>query len=417
MNYYWMYYNTTSGDLASQHSSHGPMMRTTTVTVGTDAPTVNTVHSIASQASKTTAIVNTAPITLTGTADTPIDGGVVEDTNGNKWTVPNVTIDSDGTATTTATSEATTAISAAAGTITKIVTPIEGWDSVTNEASTTITTVVEVAFDPNLLPANNALLGPYDDVDNLMPTDFKTAFDNPQAYLYQNGAFVDNPSYPQIQFNNALLQKNSWLNSAVSSKVKAGFPSSADGTDRYYAIVGTDETGMTPMQKWSSVLTMIAAGLGQSSYTIKDIDGNTVTLTEAEYKTFASDGFAYMNGVIEKTKWVKEAQIKACTTIAGFDTIGWPNPNPPNVPTGLTATPGTGEVSLAWTANTDVTMIDGGGYNVYVNGAKNNTSLITGTSYTVTSLTSGSSYTFAITAVDTDGNESAQTATVSATPD
>lgn len=103
-------------------------------------------------------------------------------------------------------------------------------------------------------------------------------------------------------------------------------------------------------------------------------------------------------------------------------------PTTPNPPTGLTATAGNGQVGLSWTApttNTNSTPItDLAGYNVYygtVSGGPYslaNTSLITGTSYTVTGLTNGTPYYFVATAVDNESspNTSAHSTEATATP-
>jgi fibronectin type 3 domain-containing protein len=94
--------------------------------------------------------------------------------------------------------------------------------------------------------------------------------------------------------------------------------------------------------------------------------------------------------------------------------------SPPPIPTGLGATPGDQQVALNWTA------VGGGaqlaGYNVYyqVTGAgtwtQANGAVVTGTTYTVASLTNGTNYTFAVSSLDTHENESAKSATVAATP-
>ena len=414
MGFQWLTYNTQTGALGKHSQTSSPMIQTTTVTVGTDVPTVKTTSTNTLTPSTTTTYSNVAPVTLTGEANAPISGLVLTDASGNKWAVSNTTLDASGTASASATCEVTNAaVSVAANGLT-ISGTVAGLTSVANQASVTTTTTVTIAFDPNLVHAGQAIIGPFDGVTVVMNAAEQAAYDQPQAYLYQSGAFVDNPNYAQIQFNAALSSKLSWLQNTLNSKMSAGFPSSADGTARIYAITGSDSSGMSPMQKWTGILTTIAAGLGQASYSIKDINNNTVTLTQAQFKQFAADGFAYINGS-EQTMFVKEAQIKSCTTQAELDTIGWPNPNHPSVPAGLTGTAGTQEVTLSWTANTDVTMI-GGSYNVYVNGTKNNTSLITGTSYTVTGLTSGTSYKFSLSAVDTDGNESAQCSVISVVP-
>lgn len=74
-------------------------------------------------------------VTIVGQAGTVISNGVVQDTNGNKWSLPaTVTIPSGGSITATATCQTPGAITAAAGTVTKISTPTLGWQTVTNSA-------------------------------------------------------------------------------------------------------------------------------------------------------------------------------------------------------------------------------------------------------------------------------------------
>jgi fibronectin type 3 domain-containing protein len=96
------------------------------------------------------------------------------------------------------------------------------------------------------------------------------------------------------------------------------------------------------------------------------------------------------------------------------------NPGPP---TGLTATAGNGQVTLSWTPPAS----DGGaaiiGYHVYRGTSSHgesatpvNSSLITGTSYTVTGLTNGTTYYFTADAVNDAGLHSAASAEASATP-
>lgn len=89
----------------------------------------------------------------------------------------------------------------------------------------------------------------------------------------------------------------------------------------------------------------------------------------------------------------------------------------PDAPTGLTATPGDGEVALTWTApaNTGGALITY--YMVYVDGKVPAGEVNpTGTSYTVTGLTNGKEYTFAVSASNSAG-EGAKSTEVKATPD
>ena len=95
---------------------------------------------------------------------------------------------------------------------------------------------------------------------------------------------------------------------------------------------------------------------------------------------------------------------------------------PPAAPLGLTALGADQQVELAWEANAEEDLA---GYNLYrsevtpveaggspVNGAD----LISGEAYTDAGLANGTTYYYAVTAVDASGNESALSAEVSAAP-
>jgi fibronectin type 3 domain-containing protein len=92
---------------------------------------------------------------------------------------------------------------------------------------------------------------------------------------------------------------------------------------------------------------------------------------------------------------------------------------PPAAPTGLSGTSGDGEVDLTWSPNSEPDLA---GYNVYyrltgtTSWTRDNSSLVTTTSWTVDGLTNGVNYDFAITAVDTEPNESAFSSVVVVKP-
>lgn len=81
---------------------------------------------------------STAVVTLVGQVGTPINNGVVQDTNKNLWNLPaSVVIPISGTIDVTATAQQPGAITAIAGAINAINTPTRGWQSVTNANAAT----------------------------------------------------------------------------------------------------------------------------------------------------------------------------------------------------------------------------------------------------------------------------------------
>jgi Lamin Tail Domain/Calcineurin-like phosphoesterase len=84
---------------------------------------------------------------------------------------------------------------------------------------------------------------------------------------------------------------------------------------------------------------------------------------------------------------------------------------PPAMPTNLTASAGDGEVTLNWTANTEADLNH---YNLYRDGAE--IASPTSATYTDSGVTNGTTYSYQVTAVDNAGNESASSASASATP-
>lgn len=76
---------------------------------------------------------STCQVVLTGTPYTLISSGVIQSTSGDLWNLPaEVVIGGDGTATVTAIAQEKGAITALVGTLTNIVTPTYGWETVTN---------------------------------------------------------------------------------------------------------------------------------------------------------------------------------------------------------------------------------------------------------------------------------------------
>lgn len=117
------------------YNAHSPVSA-----IGTGLDYIVAINGIArKQATKSVAV-----LTLTGTSGTAIENGVVADTNGNMWDLPeSVTIGEDGTVDVEATARDYGLITAAPSTITRIMTPVLGWESVTNEAAAVVGTVTE----------------------------------------------------------------------------------------------------------------------------------------------------------------------------------------------------------------------------------------------------------------------------------
>lgn len=148
----------------------------------------------------------------------------------------------------------------------------------------------------------------------------------------------------------------------------------------------------------------------------------------ASYKVYR-DGTQVASGVVAST-WTDTGVADGVTysyEVTAVDAAGNESPRstaataetaevadeiPPATPTGVTTTPGDGQIHVTWDANTD----DATGYNVYVNGVKGNTTPITTPSATLTGLNNGQTYQVQISAVDAAGNESPRSAPVAATP-
>lgn len=87
---------------------------------------------------------STVDVTLTGQAGATIVAGVVSDSLGQQWELPaSVTIPVEGEIVVTATAVELGALSAAAGSITRIATPTRGWQTVTNVLPATEGVAVE----------------------------------------------------------------------------------------------------------------------------------------------------------------------------------------------------------------------------------------------------------------------------------
>lgn len=93
-------------------------------------------------------------------------------------------------------------------------------------------------------------------------------------------------------------------------------------------------------------------------------------------------------------------QSTTATTLDGKDNVA------PDAPKGLTVEAGNKVLYLKWNKNLEDDLL---GYNVFVNGVKQNTIPIKNTFFTIADLSNGTDYNVSISAVDTSSNESPRT--------
>lgn len=110
------------------------------------------------------------------------------------------------------------------------------------QTSSPIVTVNGISqLDPNLIPSGFSAIGPYDDV-NPMPSSYQPAWDNPQAYLYQNSVFVANPNWIATQLSQAKTQQKALIKSGLDATLVGGFTSKT--TTHKYVTTTNGQTNM-----------------------------------------------------------------------------------------------------------------------------------------------------------------------------
>jgi hypothetical protein len=134
-------------------------------------------------------------------------------------------------------------------------------------------------------------------------------------YTIQNGAPVSTPIPDSVKLTNAQQAKKAELTKAFAASLLNGFTSTADGTSRTYAI------DPVAMGKWTGAMSVINSGKGQANITVKDFNGNKVTLTSAQFQQMAADGFNFYSAQ-EQHLWDLEDQTNAAT-LATIGSITW----------------------------------------------------------------------------------------------
>ena len=138
------------------------------------------------------------------------------------------------------------------------------------------------------------------------------------------------------------------------------------------------------------------------------VDGVKVTTTPITGNTFSVKDLAYGQNHTFAVSAINDSKTESNKSAnVVVDLI------PPVKPTGLKAEIGDHTVKLAWDKNPETDMK---GYFVWVDGVKVNTTPIVEPAFTVENLNNTQEYSFAITAMDKDTNESVKSDSVKATP-
>ena len=118
---------------------------------------------------------------------------------------------------------------------------------------------------------------------------------------------------------------------------------------------------------------------------------------------FSGSTFTDTTGPIGSAVTYRVVAVDLSGNASGSATVTATRPDvtPPAAPEGLTATAGDARVALTWTANGEADLA---GYRIHRDGVT--VATVTGTSWTDTAVSNGTTYAYTITAVDSSGNES-----------
>jgi chitodextrinase len=155
-----------------------------------------------------------------------------------------------------------------------------------------------------------------------------------------------------------------------------------------------------------------------------DADGDPLSFTATGLP--AGLTLAAASGVISGTPTTAGASTVVVSASdgrggTGSTTFGWtiqppPDTTPPSSPGGLAVTgTTTTSITLAWSASTDTGGSGLAGYRIYRDGASTPHANVTGTTFSDSGLTSGSTHTYRVSAHDVAGNESAAAGPVTGT--
>jgi len=257
-----------------------------------------------------TATFSTAPITVYGTVGITITNGQIGDNLGlgTVWNLPaSVTIPSGGALNTTVTCNAAGNIAAVTGSLTNILTPTAGWQSVTNTAPATLGLAVEL--DSQLTQAQQlSLAGSAETfMQSIVSAVVKVSGVSSISYDNNTTGSTDTNGVPGHSF--ALIIAGTATNSAIGTAIALSKPP-AIGTYGNTSYVYVDSNGVPETIQWYTVvpveLQVVVTILPLAGY----VSSTKTAIQEAVYN--------FINSFIPN----QDSYNSQLTTIAGLGATG-----------------------------------------------------------------------------------------------
>lgn len=168
-------------------------------------------------------------------------------------------------------------------------------------------------IDPNLVPSGFTTFGPYDK-NNPMPSSYQAAWSNPQAYLYQNGAFVDNPNWPTIQLAQAKATQKAAVEAGLNATLAGGFKSTTKG--HTYVTTTNGQTNMEGDLKRFELDSTL------TSLMFFTMDAGWISHTQSELQSAFLDGGKWKDAQYSQAQTLT-TDISNATTVADVQAIVW----------------------------------------------------------------------------------------------